>query len=139
MYENTKINSQKQQKAHGPYRSPEKQFQSINIFTQGYDHTMREKKHYLLFENWMFLHLNKLETPSPGMLFVKFGWNEPSGSGKEDFLNPSMNFRHFFITPTPRKRRDPSLEHTKPESLSPKMLCAKYVWNLPNGTEEGDF
>ena len=45
----------------------------------------------------MFLHLNKLESPSPGLLYVKFGWNEPSGSGKEDF---PLEKAWFFILPS---------------------------------------
>ena len=42
----------KKQKAHGPYRSPEKQFQSINTFAQSYDTITlikREKNHCLLY------------------------------------------------------------------------------------------
>ena len=47
----------------------------------------RKKTHYLLYENSMVLHLNKLESPSPNarMLCAKFDWNWPSGSGEEDF------------------------------------------------------
>ena len=38
-----------------PHCSPEQQFQSINTFAQSNDYaiTLREKNHYLLFENWM--------------------------------------------------------------------------------------
>ena len=45
---------QRKQQAHGPYRSPWKQFQSVNARVQSYVHTMtlskREKRH-LLIEN----------------------------------------------------------------------------------------
>ena len=39
------------QEAHGPHRSPEKQFQSINIFVQSNDYAiaLREKKIIITF------------------------------------------------------------------------------------------
>ena len=67
--ENIKI-----QEAHGQHLSPEKQFQSINIYAKIYDHTImliKRKKNYLLFEielifllckNWSLLHPRKLCT-----------------------------------------------------------------------------
>ena len=51
--------------AHGPHRSPEKQFQSMNTFAQSNDFaiTLRENNHYLLFEDWFIDYLSKLEFP----------------------------------------------------------------------------
>ena len=40
--------------------------------------------YYLLLENGVALHLNKVEFPLPRMLCAKIGWNWPSGSAEED-------------------------------------------------------
>ena len=65
---------QRKQQAHGPYRSPRKQFQSIYACAQSYVHTMtlikREKRHYLFIENWMVhicLMLNSLHAPKDAL------------------------------------------------------------------------
>ena len=60
------------QEAHGPHRSPE--FKSIN--TYDYNITLikkRKKQHYLLYNNLLFFHLKKLESPSPVPSLVKIG------------------------------------------------------------------
>ena len=31
------------------------------------------------------------------MIYAKFGWNWPNGTGEEDFLNSTMYFRNFKI------------------------------------------
>ena len=49
------------QEAHGPDHSPEESVH-INIIMLI---RRRKKNHYLLYENLMLLHLNKLESPSP--------------------------------------------------------------------------
>ena len=69
------------QNVHGPHRSPEKQFQSINTFPQSYYFSMtltkRENK-FLLFENWLVLICKNL-IPITQRYSVS-SWNCPSGS-----------------------------------------------------------
>ena len=62
------------------------------------------------FEMGVALHLNKLETFHPRMLYAKFGSNWPNGSGEEDFLNilnRNLLFRYYH-----GEVRDPSFEQT---------------------------
>ena len=72
----------------------------------------------------------------PRMLCAKFGWNCPSGSGGEDFLITSIYFRYFVII-SPWKRAVPFI-WTDLNPLHPRMLCAKFGWNWPSGSEEED-
>ena len=73
----------------------------------------------------------------PRMLFAKFGWNWPSGSGEEDFLISSMYFRYFVIL-SPWKRAGPFI-WTNLNLLHPRMLCDKFGWNWPSDSgEEGE-
>ena len=80
------------------------------LFTQGYfvpsfveiDPLILEKKilkfvnvfsqfcNYLPLEQDRALHFNKLESLHPKMICAKCGWDWPSGSGEEDFLNMLM-------------------------------------------------
>ena len=54
------------QEAQGPHRSPEKtKILSINIYDYHSVNKEKKKNQFLLYENWMVLHLNKLESPSP--------------------------------------------------------------------------
>ena len=81
--------------------------------------------------NWT--NLNSLHT---NMICAKFGWNWPTGSGEEDFLNVSMYFRNFVII-SPRKKAG-SFIWTNLNPLHPRKLCAKFVWNWPIGSGEED-
>ena len=63
------------------------------------------------------------------MIYAKFDWNWPSGSGEEDFSNLFMYFRYFIII-SPWKRAEPFI-WTNLNPLHPRMLCAKFVWNWP--------
>ena len=66
-----------------------------------------EKTNYLLYENLMVLHLNKLESPLPKDALFQFGLNWPSGSG--EFVNVFSLFRNYL----PLKRMwGPSFEQT---------------------------
>ena len=64
-------------------------------------------------EPFIWLNLNLLH---PKMICEKFGWNWPSGSGEEDFLNLSMFFRNFIIISS-WKRRGRSFEQTQTPSI----------------------
>ena len=62
-------------------------FTLMKTSAQSYDYTItlfkREKK-VISFENWMFLICENLHFLHLRMLCVKFDWNWPSASGKED-------------------------------------------------------
>ena len=51
-------------------------FNFVNVFSLFHN--------YLRLEKGVALPLNKLEQTYPRMLYAKFGWNWPSGSGEED-------------------------------------------------------
>ena len=69
----------------------------------------------------------------PRMLYAKFGWNWPSGSGEGDFYIWSMFFCYFEII-SPWKRAGPFMS-----PLHPRMHFAKFGWNWPSGCGEKDF
>ena len=75
------------QEAHGTQRSPEKTVQIGQDIWLSQCWLREEKTHYLLYENWMVLNLKNLNPLYPRMHCGRFGWNWPSGSGKEDFIN----------------------------------------------------
>ena len=115
-----------------------KQFKSINT----YDDTItlikrRKKPHYYLSENKSVLLWTKLNHIHRRMLCAKFGWNWPSGSGEEDFLN-FLNAFHYFVIISPWKRAGPFI-WTKLNPLHSRMLCAKFGWYWLNGSGEEDF
>ena len=60
---------------------------------------------YLLFENWMVVICKTLNPLNSRMLWVKFGWNWPSGSG-EDYLILSTYFCYFIIIPLENFKRN---------------------------------
>ena len=72
----------------------------------------------------------------PRMLCDMVDWNWLSGSGKEDFLIPSMYFHYYVIISTWKKAR-PFIWRTL-NSLHPRMLCAKFDWNWPSASGEED-
>ena len=85
----------------------------------------RRKTHYLLYENFMVLHLNKLESPLPKDALCQFGWNWPSGSGEEVFLIPSVYFCYFLII-SPWKRAGPFI-WTNLNPLHPRLCFGPSV------------
>ena len=83
---------------------------------------------------FVWTNLNPLH---PRMLFTKFGWNWPRGSGEEDFLILSMYF-HYFVIISPWKKVGPFI-WTNLNSIHPRMLCAKFGWYWHSGSGEEDF
>ena len=82
-------------------------------------------RNYLPLEKRGTLHLNKLESLHPRMLFAKFGWNWPSGSGDKRFLN-FVDVFSLFRNYLPLEKGG-ALHLNKLESPSPKnALCQ--VW-----------
>ena len=73
-----------QQGAHGPHRSPLKQFHSINTSAQSYDYTIKlikRKNSNFLFENW-----NGPLFAKAWVSFTQGCWNWPSACGKDENL-----------------------------------------------------
>ena len=77
--------------------------------------------YYLRLEKDVALHLNKLESPLPKHAFCQVGWNWPSGSGEEDFLNTFniiLDFRFYLPL-----KKDVTLHLKKLESpLVPSLV-----------------
>ena len=73
----------------------------------------------------------------PRVLCAKLGWNWPSGSREQDFLNTSMYYRYFVII-SPLNRMWPFI-WTNLNPIYPRMICAKFGWNWPSGSGEEDF
>ena len=112
--------SNAKQEAHGPHRSSEKQFKSINITL-----IKRRKNNIIYFMRiYCFFIWRILNPPHPSMLCAKIGWNWLSGSGEEDFLISSVYF-HYFIIISPWKRAGPFI-WTNLNPLHLRMLCAKF-------------
>ena len=81
---------------------------------------------YLPFEKGSAFIWTNLIPLHPGMLCAKFGWNWPSGSGEEDFLN-FVNLFLLFRNYLPLEK-DGALHLNKLESLSPKdALCQAWL------------
>ena len=68
------------------------------------------------------------------VIYIKFVWYWPYGSG-EDFF---FNFHYFFITFISPWKRVWHFIWTILNSLHPKMLCAMIGWNWPSGSGEED-
>ena len=73
----------------------------------------------------------------PRMLWAKFGWNWPSGSGEEDFKISSPCFCYFAIM-SPRKWVGPFIL-TSLNPVHPRIHWAKFGWNWLSGSGEEDF
>ena len=102
-----------------------KQFNSINTYDY---HNVNWEKKKPNHENWMVLHLNKLEFPSSKiqMHSAIFGWNWPSGSGADDFSISALYFR-YLANYSPWTRSVPIIYLNRLEFSSPKhALCQ--VW-----------
>ena len=83
---------------------------------------------------WPFICTNLNPLQHARMLCAKFGRNWPSGSGEEDFLNSSMYFLYFVIV-SPWGKTWPFI-WSNLNPLHPRILCAKFGWNWPSGSEE---
>ena len=82
---------------------------------------------------WLFILINV--TPHYGkLLFAKFGWNWPSVSGGEDFKVASIYFCYFVIISLWTRVWPFIWTNLNPHP--PRMLCAKFGWNWPSGSEE---
>ena len=68
---------------------------------------------------------------------AKFGWNWPSGSGKEYFFKISSMYFRYFVIISPWEYAGPFI-WTNLNALHLRMLCAKLDWNWPSGSGEGD-
>ena len=110
----------------GQIAHPRKQFKSIKTYDFIKTLIKRRKNHYLLYENLMVLHLNKLETPSPKNALCKVWFKLAQWFWRRRFLfNSSIYFRYFIII-TPMKRAEPFIR-TIMNPLHPRMPCAKLV------------
>ena len=95
----------------GPVVLEKKIFKICHVFSQF--------RNYLSLEKGGAPHLNKLKSPT-AKHDLWFGWNWPSDSGEEDFLNLSMYFRNFIIF-SPWKRAGPII-WTNLNPLQPRMI-----------------
>ena len=95
---------------------------------------------FLAISSWKrvgpFIWTN-LRLHHPRMLCAKFGWNWPCDSWEEDFYSSSIYFCYSVVI-SPWKRAVPFIRiNMNPHHR--RMLCAKFVWNWPSGSEEEDF
>ena len=110
-----------EQEAHGPQRSPGKNLKidkhMIIIML-----IKRRKTHYMLYENWMVLHLNKLESPSPKNALWHVWLKLVQWFLRRRFLN-FVNVFLLFWNNLPLEKGG-ALHLNKLESASPKdALC----------------
>ena len=106
----------------GPAILEKRFFKFVNVFY--YFLTISPWKRAGSF-NW--INLNSLH---PWIIYAKFGWNWPSGSGEEIFVVEFINvFFCNFVIISPWKRVGPFIR-TNLNPLHPRMLCAKFGWNL---------
>ena len=97
----------------------------------------KKKTHFLLYENWMVLICTNVNHQHPRKLCPMFGWNWPSRSGVKEFGISSTFFRYF--VKIPHWKRAWTFIWTNLNFLFPRMLLAKFNWNLHSGYGEGDF
>ena len=117
-------NNAPKKEAYGPHRSPEKPVQT-------------KENHFVLFYNSMFLICKTLSLYHPRTLCAKFGWKCPSGYGEKDFKIWWMYIYDFIII-SPWKRTWPFIL-TNLSHRCPILLCEKFVWNWPSGSQEDEF
>ena len=80
--------------------------------------------------------LTNLNPTYPRILCANFGWNSPSGSGEDDFLNSSIYFHNNL--PLEKCR---TLHLNKLEFASPKDdLCQVWLkmWKVYHNNDDGD-
>ena len=91
----------------------------------------------IYFSNFVIISLGKRCGPSiwenlnsfhPRMLFAKFGWNWPSGSGEIFFLIWSLYFYYFEII-SPWKNESSRCEQHEFPTPKGCFNYAKFVWN----------
>ena len=98
---------------------------------------LRENKNfYLLYVNWMVLHLNKLEYPSPKDALCQAGL-KLQWFLKSRFFKISSIYFSYFVIISPWKRAGLFIWGNL-NPLYPTMLCAKFGWNWPGGSGEED-
>ena len=90
---------------------------------------------YLPLEKDGVLHLNKLISLSPKDVLYQVKLKLAKWFWRRKIL--SMYYRYFAII-SPWKRAGPFI-WTNLNPLHLKMLCAKFGWNWPTGSEEEDF
>ena len=124
-----------------------KQFKSIN--TYDYIITLIKRRDFLnfvnvfsLFRNYLplekggtFIWIN-LNSHYQGNLYAKFGWNWPSCSWAEDFLNFVSVFP-IFRNYLPLEEGGPFILKTL-NSHQPGMICAKCFWTWLICSREDD-
>ena len=99
---------------------------------------LRENKSLSPFWELKVLICKILNSLHQRMLAAKLGWNLPSGSTcKGDDIKISSIYFCCFIIISPWKRTGP-LIWTNLSPHHPRILCAKFGWNLPSGSGE-DF
>ena len=95
-------------------------------------------RNYLPLEKGGANHLNKLESPSPKDALCQVWLNMAQWFWRRRFLN-FVNVFTLFRNYLPLEKGG-ALHLNKVKSPSPKwMLCAKFGWNWPSGSEEKDF
>ena len=90
-------------------------FKFVNIFSQF--------RKYLPLGKGGALHFNKLESRTPKELCAKFGWNWPSGSGKDDFSNLFFFFHNLVIIFTSKKTEPFIWTNVNPFTLKCIVPC----------------
>ena len=88
----------------------------VNVFSLFRNYFPLEKRRAIHLKNLNSLHLR--------MIYAKFGWNWPSGSREEDFLNLSMYFCNFVIL-SPWKKAELFI-WINLSPLNPRMICGKF-------------
>ena len=86
---------------------------------------------------WPFIWTN-LNPHHPKRHSAKFGWNCPSGSGEEDFLNFVNVFFPLFYNYLPMKKGGACI-YTNLNPVYPRIYCEKFHRNWPSGSREKDF
>ena len=95
------------------------------------------KTHYLLYENWMVIHLNKLESPSPKDALWQVCLKLVQWFLRNFFFISSMYFCYVVII-SHWKRAGPFI-WTNLNLLHRRMLCDNFVWNWSSGYWGEDF
>ena len=95
-------------------------------------HWIGEEKPIIFFLRikWFLIWTNL----NPLHLCAKFGWNWPSGSGKEDFYR----FHQCIFCNYLSLEKSAAL-HLILNPFHPMMLCAKFNWNWRHSPGEEDF
>ena len=101
----------------------------VNVFLLFCNHLPVKKGWPYIWTNFNTLH--------PRMLCAKFGWNWPIGSWEDDFLISSMYFC-YFVHISPWKKAWPFM-WINLKLLHPRILCANFGQNWPNGSWEKEF